>query len=237
MKKRILLVEDEIQLAKGLRLNFELEGHEVAWAASGAEARSALAASLPDLVVLDVMLPDVSGFQLLQEVKRKDVRLPVLILTACAGDEDRIMGLSLGADDYLTKPFNLEELILRVRGMLRRGQWCKEALPEAIDLGDCVLHPSRSALERTGVTTFLTERELMLLLHLWRKRNQVVNRKELLMEVWGYAPEVETRTVDIFIGRLRRLLGDDLEMPRRLQTLRGQGYLLVQEDAEPGSSA
>ena len=84
------------------------------------------------------------------------------------------------------------------------------------------------------MTTFLTERELMLLLHLWRKRNQVVHRKELLMEVWGYAPEVETRTVDIFIGRL---LGDDLEMPRRLQTLRGQGYLLVQEDAEPGSSA
>jgi DNA-binding response OmpR family regulator len=230
MKKRILLVEDEDTLAKGLRLNFELEGHEVEWAATGAEARRALAAGQPDLVVLDVMLPDVSGFQLLQEVKRRDIRLPVLILTACAGDEDRIMGLSLGADDYLTKPFNLAELMLRVRGMLRRGEWCKEALPADIDLGLCVLHPAQSTLERGGQTTFLTERELVLLLHLWRKRNQVVSRKELLMEVWGYAPEVETRTVDIFIGRLRRLLGDDPETPRKLQTLRGQGYLLLQEE-------
>jgi DNA-binding response OmpR family regulator len=227
MKKRILLVEDEPQLAKGLRLNFELEGHEVEWAATGAEARRALAADPPDLVVLDVMLPDVSGFQLLQEVKRKDVRLPVLILTACAADEDRIMGLSLGADDYLTKPFNLDELILRLRGMLRRGAWYQEALPAAIDLGGCVLHPAQSALERNGATTLLTERELLLLLHLWRKRNQVVSRRELLVEVWGYAPDVETRTVDIFIGRLRRLLGDDAEEPRMLQTLRGQGYLLI----------
>ena len=234
MKKRILLVEDEVQLAKGLRLNFELEGHAVEWAATGAEARRALAGDPPDLVVLDVMLPDVSGFQILQEVKRKDVRLPVLVLTACAGDEDRIMGLSLGADDYLTKPFNLEELILRVRGMLRRGAWYQESLPGTIDLGGCLVHPARSLVERGGSTAFLTERELVLLLHLWRKRNQVVSRKELLKEVWGYSPEVETRTVDIFIGRLRRLLGDDPEQPRKLQTLRGQGYLLVQEDSEAG---
>ena len=230
MNKRILLVEDEPHLAKGLRLNFELEGHEVEWAATGAEARRSLAAGQPDLVVLDVMLPDVSGFQLLQEVKRQDVRLPVLMLTACAADEDRILGLSLGADDYLTKPFNLEELILRVRGMLRRGAWYQDALPATIDLGSCRLHPSRSVLERGRVSTLLTELELQLLLHLWRKRNQVVSRRELLVEVWGYAPEVETRTVDIFIGRLRRLLGDDPEQPRQLQTLRGQGYVLVQAE-------
>jgi two-component system, OmpR family, alkaline phosphatase synthesis response regulator PhoP len=229
MKKRILLVEDEPHLAKGLRLNFELEGHEVEWAATGAEARRALAASAPDLVVLDVMLPDVSGFQILQEAKRQDVRLPVLILTACAGDEDRIMGLSLGADDYLTKPFNLEELVLRVRGMLRRGAWYQESLPATIDLGAGVLHPGGSVLERGGATTLLTERELLLLLHLWRKRNQVVSRKELLVEVWGYVPDLETRTVDIFIGRLRRLLGDEPETPRKLVTVRGRGYMLLDE--------
>jgi DNA-binding response OmpR family regulator len=226
MKKRILLVEDEPHLAKGLRLNFELEGHEVEWAATGAEARRALATFAPDLVVLDVMLPDVSGFQILQEAKRQDVRLPVLILTACAGDEDRIMGLSLGADDYLTKPFNLEELVLRVRGMLRRGAWYQESLPATIDLGAGVLHPGRSVLARGGATTLLTERELLLLLHLWRKRNQVVSRQELLVEVWGYAPDLETRTVDIFIGRLRRLLGDEPETPRKLVTVRGRGYML-----------
>jgi len=227
MTKRILLVEDETPLAKGLRLNFELEGHEVEWAASGAEARRALAAGAPDLVVLDVMLPDVSGFQLLQEVKRRDVRLPVLVLTACAADEERILGLSLGADDYLTKPFNLEELILRVRGMLRRGAWYQEPPPGTIDLGPCRLHPARSVLERGSGTTLLTERELALLLHLWRKRNQVVTRRELLVEVWGYSPDFESRTVDIFIGRLRRLLGDDPEAPGLLRTVRGQGYELV----------
>ena len=229
MKKTILLGEDEVQLAAGLRLNFELEGYAVEWAATGAEARRAWASVQPDLVILDVRLPDVSGFQLLQEVKQKDVRLPVLILTACGEDLDRITGLSLGADDYLTKPFNLEELILRVRGMLRRGDYYQEPLPGTLDLGGSVLHPSQSVLERGGTTTLLTERELVLLLHLWRKRNRLVSRRELLVEVWGYAPEVETRTVDIFIGRLRRLLGDDPESPRKLQTVRGRGYRLVQE--------
>jgi DNA-binding response OmpR family regulator len=227
MTKRILLVEDEVQLAKGLRLNFELEGYSVDWAATGAEARRALAAARPDLVVLDVMLPDLSGFQLLEELKRQDVRLPVLMLTACAGDEDRILGLSLGADDYLTKPFNLEELILRVRGMLRRGSWYQEPLPGTIDLGGCVLHPARSVLEKGGATALLTERELFLVLYLWRQRNRVVSRKELLVEVWGYAPDAETRTVDIFISRLRRLLEDDPETPRKLRTVRSQGYMLV----------
>lgn len=227
MTKRILLVEDEVQLAKGLRLNFELEGYSVDWAATGAEARLALGAARPDLVVLDVMLPDLSGFQLLEEVKQRDVRLPVLMLTACAGDEDRILGLSLGADDYLTKPFNLEELILRVRGMLRRGSWYQEPLPGTIDLGGCVLHPARSVLEKGGTATLLTERELFLVLYLWRQRNRVVSRKELLVEVWGYAPDAETRTVDIFISRLRRLLEDDPETPRKLRTVRSQGYMLV----------
>jgi len=233
MNPRILVVEDEVQLAKGLRLNFELEGYAVDWAATGAEARRALAAGRPDLVVLDVMLPDMSGFQLLEEAKQRDARLPVLMLTACAADEDRILGLSLGADDYLTKPFNLEELILRVRGMLRRGAWYQEPLPGAIELGGCVLHPSRSVLERGGATALLTERELVLLLHLWRKRNRLVSRKELLVEVWGYAPDAETRTVDIFISRLRRLLGDDPERPRKLRTVRSQGYILV--EGEPGT--
>lgn len=232
MKKRILLVEDEANLAKGLRLNFELEGYEVTWAASGADARNALTSGLPDLIVLDVMLPDVSGFQLLQEVKKKDIRLPVLMLTACAGDEDRVMGLSLGADDYLTKPFNLEELVLRVRGMLRRGEWYREALPETIRLGDAILYPLRSVMERNGVRTILTERELALVLHLWRKPNQVVSREELLVEVWGYAPEVQTKTVDIFIGRIRRMLGDDPEAPSMLKTMRGKGYMLLLESSK-----
>jgi two-component system alkaline phosphatase synthesis response regulator PhoP len=229
MKKRIQLVEDEPNLAKGLKLNFELEGHEVRWAATGAEARKQLAEAPADLVILDLMLPDVSGFDLLQEIKRKDIRQPVLVLTARAGDDDRIAGLSLGADDYVTKPFHLDELVLRVRGMLRRGEWYRAQPAEEIRFAGVTISPVRSTLARKGATYLLTERELALAQHLWRRRGQCVPREELLVEVWGYTPDTQTRTVDIFVSRLRKMLGDDAESPRLLLTVRGQGYMLAGE--------
>jgi DNA-binding response OmpR family regulator len=228
MKKRILLVEDEPNLAAGLTLNLELEGYEVDWAATGSDARQRLSRGLPDLVILDLMLPDVSGFDLLQEVKRKDIRQPVLVLTARAGDDDRISGLSLGAEDYLTKPFNLGELVLRIRGILRRGEWYRPETMGELRVGSAIIRPATSTLERDSTSYLLTERELGLLLHLWRRRGQCVSREELLVEVWGYAPEVQTRTIDIFVSRLRKMLGDNAEAPRLLLTLRGQGYLLAQ---------
>jgi two-component system alkaline phosphatase synthesis response regulator PhoP len=235
MKKVILLVEDEASLAKGLLLNLEIEGYAPEWVANGQDARRWLAKSMPDLLVLDLSLPDMNGFQLLQEVKRKDIRQPVLVLTARAGDDDRITGLALGADDYVTKPFNLAELMLRIRGMLKRGAWYREASTGPIRLGQSTVHPERSTLEREGASYLLTERELTLVQHLWRKRGQCVTREELLVEVWGYAPDAQTRTVDIFISRLRKMLGDDADSPRLLRTVRGQGYLLDVE-AEAGSS-
>jgi DNA-binding response OmpR family regulator len=229
--KRILLIEDEENLARGLVLNFELEGHAVERAATLAAARTALAERPPALVVLDLMLPDGDGLELLQEIKRRDPRQPVLVLTARAGDEERIGGLSLGADDYVTKPFNLEELVLRVRGMLQRSDWYHDSLPAQIAIGDARLVPARSALERAGRRTLLTELELSLLLHLWRKRGQFVSREELLVEVWGYNKDTMTRTVDIFISRLRRILGDRAAAPQLLLTKRGKGYMLAAGDA------
>jgi DNA-binding response OmpR family regulator len=227
MKKRILLIEDEPNLATGLRLNLEFEGYHVDWAATGADARQRFSEGLPDLVILDLMLPDVSGFDLLQEIKRKDVRQPVLVLTARAGDDDRISGLSLGAEDYLTKPFNLGELMLRIRGILRRGEWYRAQPMQEVRVGSAVIRPAASTLERDSTSYLLTERELGLLLYLWHRRGQCVSREELLVEVWGYAPDVQTRTVDIFVSRLRKMLGDDADAPRLLLTLRGQGYLLA----------
>jgi DNA-binding response OmpR family regulator len=229
VKLKLLLVEDEVNLARGLVLNFQLEGYEVQWASTGAAARQAWSEGLPDLVVLDLMLPDASGFDLLQELKRLDIRVPVLVLTARASDEDRIMGLSLGADDYLTKPFNLKELVLRVKGMARRGVWYREPSNAAIQIADASVLPSKSAICRDGQEHTLTEREMALLLHLWRKRGTFVSREELLVEVWGYSPETQTRTVDIFISRLRRLLGDDAGSPKILLTRRGQGYMLAND--------
>ncbi len=227
MKKRILLVEDEVNLAKGLKLNFELEGYEVVWVSTGAEARAAWQKVPPALVVLDLMLPDADGLDLLQELKRADTRLPVLVLTARAGDEDRITGLSLGADDYVTKPFNLQELVLRVRGMLKRSDWYREELPETIALGQAVLSTRTSTLTRGDEAHLLTELELALLLHLWSKRGTWVSRDELLVQVWGYTPETMTRTVDIFVSRLRRMLGDSASAPKLLLTKRGRGYMLA----------
>jgi two-component system, OmpR family, alkaline phosphatase synthesis response regulator PhoP len=229
MKRRILLVEDEVNLARGLKLNFELEGHEVDWVGSGREARAAFARAPPGLVILDLMLPDADGLDLLQEFKKKDARLPVLLLTARASDEDRITGLSLGADDYVTKPFNLQELVLRVRGILKRSDWYHESLPAQITIGDASLDTKTSTLARGGATQLLTELELALLLHLWQRRGSWVAREELLVQVWGYSPETMTRTVDIFISRLRRMLGDSASAPRVLLTKRGKGYMLATE--------
>ena len=220
MKRRILLVEDEVNLARGLKLNFELEGHDVDWVATGREARAAFAHAPP-------MLPDADGLDLLQEFKKKDTRLPVLVLTARAADEDRINGLSLGADDYVTKPFILQELVLRVRGMLKRSDWYHESLPPRIAIGDASLDTRTSTLGRAGATQLLTELELALLLHLWQKRGTWVAREELLVQVWGYSPETMTRTVDIFISRLRRMLGDSAGAPKLLLTKRGKGYMLA----------
>ncbi len=227
MKQRILLVEDEVNLAKGLELNFTLEGFEVEWVATGVDARASWTRRLPDIVVLDLGLPDTDGLDLLQELKRTDLRLPVLVLTARAADDDRITGLSLGADDYVTKPFNLTELVLRVRGLAHRSQWYRSSLPDTIRIGASTLRPADSTLRREGETYLLTELELGLLLHLWRKRGSFVAREELLVEVWGYSPDTATRTVDIFVSRLRRMLGDTAK-PSLLLTRRGQGYMLVE---------
>lgn len=230
MKQRILLVEDEDNLAKGLQLNFQLEGYEVEWVSTGVDARAAWVREAPDLVVLDLGLPDTDGLELLQEIKKHDFRLPVLVLTARAADEDRITGLSLGADDYVTKPFNLKELVLRVRGLAKRSSWYRSAVPAEIPIGPCVLCPTESTLRRDGEKFVLTELELGLLLYLWRKRGTYVTREELLVDVWGYSPDTVTRTVDIFVSRLRRMLGDGTKT-KMLRTKRGQGYMLSDDSS------
>lgn len=232
MKRRILLVEDEPNLAQGLKLNLEIEGYEVVWTSSGASARCVWSQGSFDLVMLDRMLPDADGLDLLQEFKKGDLRQPVMILTARAADEDRISGLSLGADDYVTKPFNLQELMLRVRGMVRRGKWYHEVAAESIRIGECDVDTAQSVLVREGKRQLLTDLELRLLVHLYRRRGTYVSREELLTEVWGYAPGTATRTVDIFISRLRKMIGDDASSPRLLLTRRGQGYMLVGASGE-----
>jgi DNA-binding response OmpR family regulator len=229
---RILVVEDEEHLAEGLRFNLEAEGYEVAIAADGSRAVEMLAARERgvDLVILDLMLPGLSGFEVLRRARAAGDFVPVLILTAKDSTEDRVRGLEEGADDYLVKPFRLDELLARTRGLLRRRRWdgvADGAPPEPVAIGASTLHFDRFELETPAGVVNLTTREMGLLRALVDRGGEAVTRGELLETVWGLRPDTRTRVVDSFVVRLRRYLEPDPARPRHLLSVRGRGYRLV----------
>ena len=229
---RILVVEDEEHLAEGLRFNLEAEGYEVAIAPDGLRAVEMLAARERgvDLVILDLMLPGLSGFEVLRRARAAGDFVPVLILTAKDEIEDRVRGLEEGADDYLVKPFRLDELLARTRGLLRRRRWdgaADGALPEPVAIGASTLHYDRFELETPAGVVNLTTREMGLLRALVDRGGEAVTRGELLETVWGLRPDTRTRVVDSFVVRLRRYLEPDPARPRHLLSVRGRGYRLV----------
>jgi DNA-binding response OmpR family regulator len=229
---RILVVEDEEHLAEGLRFNLEAEGFEVEVRADGEEAAVRLAAPERDfdVVILDLMLPGLSGFEVLRRTRAAGNFVPVLILTAKDATEDRVRGIEEGSDDYLTKPFRLDELLARVRGLLRRRRWdgvADDAQPVPVPIGAATLHPDRFELETPAGIVNLTTREMGLLRALVDREGEVVSRGELLESVWGLRPDTQTRVVDSFVVRLRRYLEDDPSRPRHLLSVRGRGYRLV----------
>ncbi len=232
---RILLVEDEEHLARGLAFNLEAEGYRVEVTERGESALERLvdpAAPPVDLVVLDVMLPGLSGFDVVRKLRADENRVPVLLLTARDASGDIVRGLDLGADDYLTKPFSLPVLLARARTLLRRGA---RASGEATQveapfvIGSATVHPERFELERKGETHSLTAKELALLLLLWARRGVAVSRGEILQEVWDLHPETRTRVVDTFVLRLRKLIEPDPSRPRHLVSVRSFGYRLIPE--------
>jgi DNA-binding response OmpR family regulator len=229
---RILVVEDEEHLAEGLRFNLEAEGYEVAIAPDGLRAVELLAARERgvDLVILDLMLPGLSGFEVLRRARASGDFVPVLILTAKDEIEDRVRGLEEGADDYLVKPFRLDELLARTRGLLRRRRWdgvADGAPPEPVAIGASTLHYDRFELETPAGVVNLTTREMGLLRALVDRGGEAVTRGELLESVWGLRPDTRTRVVDSFVVRLRRYLEPDPARPRHLLSVRGRGYRLV----------
>jgi len=229
---RILVVEDEEHLAEGLRFNLEAEGYEVAIAPDGLRAVELLAARerAVDLVILDLMLPGLSGFEVLRRARASGDFVPVLILTAKDAIEDRVRGLEEGADDYLVKPFRLDELLARTRGLLRRRRWdgvADGAPPEPVAIGASVLHFDRFELATPAGVVNLTTREMRLLRALVDRGGEAVTRGELLESVWGLRPDTRTRVVDSFVVRLRRYLEPDPARPRHLLSVRGHGYRLV----------
>ncbi len=226
MQKKILLVEDEIHLAKGLKFNLEKEGYEVTIADNGESALEFLEQKDFDLIILDRMLPKMGGMEIAKTIRDTNMRFPILMLTAKASDDDRAQGLEAGADDYLAKPFHLPELLLRVKGMLRRWEWYKFPIEEkeTFNFGDMWINFTNGKAKGVSGEFTLTTKEAQIMKLLVSKKGQVVSRDELLEKVWGYSPGTETRTVDNFIARLRKYFEKKPQNPQYILTLREKGY-------------
>ncbi|NLH48735.1 MAG: response regulator transcription factor [Myxococcales bacterium] len=220
---KILLVEDEAHIAKALVVNFQAQGYEVEWAATGEEALAAWRSTPCQLIVLDVMLPGIDGFEVARRVRREDANVPILMLTALAADEDRIAGLECGVDDYLVKPFVLKELLLRVAALLRRAQWMPPPAT-VFSFGQAEIHPATLEAVVRGKTHVLTRIECDLMRHFAAHPDRLISREELLSSVWGYEADTATRTVDTFVMRVRKIVEPEPAKPRYLRSVRGQGY-------------
>jgi two-component system, OmpR family, alkaline phosphatase synthesis response regulator PhoP len=225
----ILLIEDNPGFAEGLRQNLEFDGYRVTVAKDVASSARAIAADPPDLIILDLMLPDGNGYDVLRTIRERDSVTPVLLLTALSEEAHKVRGFRLGADDYVTKPFGLLELLARIESLLRRsasGSFAVVRLPP-VRFGDVQVDRDHRKVTRAGAVVQLTPKEYALLAALIARNSVVVAREELLREVWGYDPEVVSRTLDTHLAELRRKLEKDPHHPRHILTLPKQGYRLV----------
>jgi DNA-binding response OmpR family regulator len=223
---RILLVEDEDSLAIGLEYNLTEEGYIVTIASDGKQAVKYIDSGSFDLILLDIMLPYLDGFTVAKNIRERYPQLPILMLTARTAAKDRIKGLELGADDYLTKPFHLEELLLRIRGMLRRKEWYKEAIATSPSyrFGENEVNFEKLSCRSGSKDMKLTAHEAMFLRYLIDNQGRVISRKEILENVWNIDSEVETRTIDNFVVRLRKFFEPDPSHPIYIKSVRGVGY-------------
>ncbi len=231
MKAHILLVEDEEHIAQGLVFNLEMEGYKVTHAETGEEAMAAFAKESFNLVILDLMLPDSYGIDICRQIREISAQLPILILTALGEDQHRINGLQAGADDYLAKPFNLDEFLLRVSGMLKRSSWYQPEIDKAVPYefgGNTVDLRNLQATTCQGEIQ-LTELEGRMLEIFCANEGETLTRAELLKLVWGMTEDTETRTLDNFIVRLRKYFEDDPTEPKHFLTVRGRGYRFVKK--------
>jgi DNA-binding response OmpR family regulator len=227
-RPRLLVVEDDVALADGLCRNLELDGFAADTVPRGEEALSRLETDPEpfDMLILDIMLPGIDGLEVCRRLRERGDTLPILFLTARGSDADRILGLRVGADDYLTKPFVLEELTLRVRGILRRSEWSRSPsrTGNEIAIGASRVHLDEMRADTPDGSVALTEREVMLIRFLAENDGRVVSRGELLETVWGYHFDTSTRTLDTFVHRLRKYFEADPRSPSHFHTVRGVGY-------------
>lgn len=226
---RTLLVEDERDIAEAIRMNLEAEGHDVVIVGDGGHALTTAREGGFDLVILDVMLPGLDGISVCREIRSFDPQTPVLFLSALGATDDRVRGLAAGGDDYLAKPFDLRELLLRTQALLKRRELGPNPVygRHLIRLGPTSVNLKSGELSGPGATQVLAGKELEILRYLCERRGQIVRRVEILDRVWGREEDPTERTVDNFIVKLRRMIEEDPAQPRFLHTHRGMGYRLT----------
>lgn len=229
--KKILVIEDEKHLAEGLRLNLSLNNYQVEIASDGIKGLKVWRSFKPDLIILDLMLPEMDGFKVLEEIRLFDDRVPILILSAKSAVEDKIRCLKKGVDDYMSKPFNLDEFLLRIERVLQRSDWSSEAnelsneIPSKIEFGECwVDFEQRSALNAEGNIIDLTVQELKLIKVLYQNKGKALSRKFLLENAFGYSIDANSRTIDNFIVRLRKYFETEPKSPQHFKSKRAVGY-------------
>ncbi len=235
MDKRILVVDDEKPIADILKFNLQKEGYEVFCAYDGVEALEKVEEVQPEMILLDIMLPQKDGMEVCREVRKK-YDMPIIMLTAKDSEIDKVLGLELGADDYVTKPFSTRELLARVKANLRRHQQISNNVEEEesneITIGALVIHPDAYIVSKRGETIELTHREFELLHYLAKHIGQVMTREHLLQTVWGYDYFGDVRTVDVTVRRLREKIEDNPSHPMWIVTRRGVGYYLRSPEQE-----
>ncbi len=229
MKKKILIVEDDDSILFGLREALKREGYAFEEARDGEQAYHLVKSWQPDLILLDIMLPHMSGLELCKRLRDENYVLPIIMLTARGAESDRVLGLELGADDYVTKPFGIRELLARIKAHLRRnelvqGQGAVDP-GRKVTLGEVEIDLKRLEVKKQGVVQNLTNREFQLLVYFLRHPNEVLSRERLLTDIWGYHVYPTTRTVDNHVMRLRKHIEQDPENPRYIKTIHGVGYL------------
>ncbi|MBP6732649.1 MAG: response regulator transcription factor [Chitinophagales bacterium] len=237
MTQRILLVEDEENLREAIKLNLELEGYDVEVAENGKKALKKIVGQRYNLFILDVMMPEIDGFEVCENIRLTDSDTPVLFLTAKDSSEDKVRGFKLGGDDYLTKPFNLEELLMRVKVLVKHSQrGTQQDVKTYKFAGNEINFVTYRAKTAAGKEIELTKKEIALLKILIERKNSVVSRNQILHFVWGYDVNPSTRTIDNFIMTFRKYFEKDASAPRHFHSVRGVGYKFTEDDLDTPNS-
>jgi len=225
--KKILIIEDEPDLVKGLKLNLSDEGFDVDWAVNGVDGLRKAIDEAPDLIILDLMLPEMDGLEVCRRLRQKSINIPVIMLTAKGGEIDKVVGLEIGADDYMTKPFSIRELLARIKARLRHSEREVKQVPELYSFGEIEIDFTRFKIRRKGKELDLTSLETDILKYFIIHRGEVVSRDDLLNKIWGYDKYPTTRTIDNHILKLRKKIEEDPAHPRYILSVYGGGYRFI----------